>query len=382
MRQILVCLGLLLASWAYVSTARAEACQACQTFETLKIGNGSQPFNEILEKLKSRPNAMITLNSGAFCEKGAGASVATDLVRASDEQFAQAEKIARKIEQCPQSCAPKLNEAEFCGYGRSLVGDRYRLGAVGLRLSELTHVYERAARNGQLPIEVLSADMTLYGNEALAVLRRAQSALASGDPGKLPDTDWDASATETAGLFDAVTLLADFALIGGDTAQIETALDKAATEINTLRNDLHVALNRAKLLEPTEELAIEQRILTGASELAYVIASLEASAAAARADADTRMSTDANSVPPGDDPNAIQAAVGCFNQLSLSAMTGSEAPGMVDEMLSQCRSFEGCNDKSPLTLPANISPLRAFIQSREEANKQTLALVNSICSAN
>ncbi|MCP4315049.1 MAG: hypothetical protein GY789_03210 [Hyphomicrobiales bacterium] len=382
MRQLYTSLCFVLVSLSFVPSAFADSCGACKSFDAFRIDGGSKLFNEIRARLASRPVARVSLKTGAFCEAGAGAQIASDLVAASDGQFAQANQIAKKIDQCPQACAPKLNDAEFCAYGKRLVIDRYRLGSIGLRLSELARIYERAGHEAQLPVEVLSADMTLYGSEALDVLRRASSSLASGDPAELPDVRWHASATEVAGLFGAVVLLDDFSLIDGDVAQIVSALEKTVSEINTLRDDLHQALTRAKLMELSERLALEERILTGASQLAFAIASLQASVDDARTATLAKTTTDANAVPAGDNPVGIQDTVACLNQLSVIAITGSEAPGMADEVLSDCRSFQPCSGGNPVYLPANISPLKAFLQTQEEAQQQTLAIVKSICAVN
>lgn len=139
-------------------------------------------------RLASRPGAGVSLKTGAFCETGAGADVASDLIAASDSQFTRANQIEKKIGQCPQACAPNLRNVEFCAYGKRLMTDRYRPGSIGLRLSELARIYERAERRMQLPIEVLAADMTLYGNEALDVLTRVSLSLVGGDPAGLPNS--------------------------------------------------------------------------------------------------------------------------------------------------------------------------------------------------
>jgi hypothetical protein len=207
-----------------------------------------------------------------------------------------------------------------------------------------------------------------HGAAALIVLARALSALADGGgAGAMPDVRWDASATEVAGLFDAVALLADFSLIGGDADQIEAALEISATQVNTLRNDLKVVMGRGQALEPSELLAFERRILTAASELAYVMSSLQVSAGA----------TD---VPGENDAAEARRAAACLNQLSFSSMSGSEAPDMADELLSTCRSFESCDKQTPIHVPANISPLKALLQEQAQAWPQTRVLVDSICA--
>jgi hypothetical protein len=368
--------------WLPTPISAAETCIACRYFESMEIDGGSRIFADVMARLKALPTASVSLRDGAFCESGPGASVSADLISAADRQFERAEEIAKKTNECPQACAPKLNEAEYCAYSDRLVADRYRLGAVALRLSDLGEIYERAGREAKLPIEVLSSDMTLYGGEALNVLKDASKALAKGASGDVPDVRWQASSTEVAGLFGAVALLADFSLIEGDYAQIETALEKAAAELNTVRDDLMLALTRAKVMEPSEQLALEERLLTGASNLSWVIASLQTSAEAAVAKADASLSTDANAVPPGRNAAAIQETVGCLTKLSLSAITGSEAPSMTDEMLNDCRSFEPCRDKGPVPSLANVSPLRALLETQDEADKQTFALVKSMCTAN
>ncbi|WP_136658538.1 hypothetical protein [Nitratireductor sp. XY-223] len=382
MRMYIAGIGALLAAILFHTPLAAAECGACDRFETMRPAGGSAVFDDILARLGQRPAAIVTMKAGAFCDAGTGATTAAELEAATERQFVRAEQIAQKVSQCPQSCASKLNEAEYCGYSDRLVADRYRLGAIGLRISELLHIYERAGSQARHPLDVLSADMTLYGGEAMDVLRQAQEALEEGTAGAVPDVRWQASETEVNGLFGAVSLLSDFALIEGDTEQIEQALEGAAKGFRTIRDDLLTALTRAKVMEPSEQLVLEERILTAASNMAIAIAGLEASAAAARNDAAAQPSTDANAVPPGIDSAAIQETVGCLNRLTLSAMTGSEAPELATGILEECRSFDICSGRGPVYLPANMSPLRSFLVSQDEAEKQTLALLNSICSAN
>ena len=82
----------------------------------------------------------------------------------------------------------------------------------------------------------------------------------------------------------------------------------------------------------------------------------------------------------GENAATARRAAVCLNQLSYSAITGSEAPGQADEMLSLCRSFEDCGDQASINVPAYLSPLRAFLQSQQRAGAMTRSLVDSICA--
>lgn len=361
----------------------AESCIACRYFDTLELAGDSQMFSESMKQLEKRPLASVSLGQGAFCETGQGALMAGELTASSDRQFIRAEQIARKSRTCSNDCAPTLNEAEYCAYRDRLVSDRYRLGAVALRLADLAEIYERSGRLEKLPLEVLSADMTLYGGEALNVLTDALKALDSGNPGLVHDIRWQASSTEVSGLFDAVALLTDFSLFKGDTALLEAALETAAEQLATVRDPLFLALTRTRIIQPSEQRALEKRILRGASSMAWVIASLQTSAERQLATSDAAISTDANSVLTGRDPLGIQGAVGCLNKLSLSAFTSSEAPELTVGILDECRSFGPCRSSGEAGRShRNISPLRAFLETQDEAEKQTFALVNSMCVAN
>ena len=374
-------IGLVLAAIVCHAPHAAADCGACARFEALRPAGGPMVFDDILKRLQEQPAAIVTMQAGPFFEDGPGTSVAAALEAATERQFVRAEAIAQKVEQCPRTCASRLNEAEYCAYSDRLVADRYRLGAIGLRISELLHIHEQAASQARHPIEVLSAEVSLYGGEALDVLQQAQRTLENGRAAALPDVQWQASETEINGLFGAVSLLADFALIEGDLEQIAQAFETAAAEFRSLRGDLSLALTRARAMEPHEQLVLEERILTAASNIAFVIASLEASAATGVEAAQTRPSTDADAVPPGPDAAAIQQTVGCLNRLTLRAMTGSQAPEMAGGILQECRPFDNCSGPGPVDLPANMSPLRAFLATQEEAGKQTMALLNSICSS-
>lgn len=373
---------MILATLWLPTIAAAEDCVACRYFESVRIDNDSKLFSDTMASLKQRSVAGVSLQAGAFCETGPGAPLAADLLAVADSQFERAEKIAVKTNECFEACAPKLNEAEYCGYGDVLVSDRYRLNAVALGLADLAEIYQRASQRAELPIEVLAADMTLYGGEALNVLEGASKALASGDSELVPEVRWQASSLDLSGLFHAVSLLVDFSLIDGDAAQLKMALENASDELSTLRIDLIVALTRAKVMEPSEQLALEERILNSASSLAFVIASLQSSADTQIAAADAALSTDANAVPPGRDPVAVQATVGCLNKLSLSTITGSEAPGMTVDMLNDCRPFKPCSDKDPIPAFTKFLPLQRFLETQDKAEKQTFALIKSMCVAN
>lgn len=373
--------GILLAAMVYHAPHAAADCGACARFEALRPAGGSAVFDHILKRLQEQPAAIVTMQAGPFCDDGSAASVAAALEASTERQFVRAEAIAQKVGQCPQTCASRLNEAEYCAYGDRLVADRYRLGALGLRISELLHIYGQAGSQARHPIKVLSAEVSLYGGEALEVLNRAQRALENGSAAALPDVRWQASETEINGLFGAVSLLADFALLEGDLAQIAQAFETTAAEFRSLHGDLSLALTRARVMEPHERLVLEERILTAASNIAFAIASLEASAATGVEAAQSRPSTDSNAVPPGLDAAAIQQTVGCLNRLTLRAMTGSQASEMAGGILQECRPFDNCSGPGPVALPANMSPLRAFLATQEEAGKQTKALLNSICSS-
>ena len=205
--------------------AAEEDCVACRYFESIRIGDGSTVFDSVLLRLKTLPPASVTLQGGAFCSTRPGSSVAETLTGAANEQYARASEIADKAKQCPQACAPALSDADYCAYGDRLFTDRYRLGAVATRLTDLAQLYERAGKDEKPPLQVLSSDMTLYGGEAMNVVKEALQALAAGDAAAIPDVCWQASSTELTGLFGSVALMADFSLIGGDVAQLETALD-------------------------------------------------------------------------------------------------------------------------------------------------------------
>lgn len=150
------------------------------------------------------------------------------------------------------------------------------------------------------------------------------------------------------------------------------ALAVIASEVNSLRYDLDQALTGPGQMEPSERLAFEERILTGASQLAYAIASIQASAR------DARTAKQANSAT-GNGAAGMQETVACLNQLSVSVTNGSKAPGMAEEMLSKCRSFELCRSDELISLPANKSSLKAFLQDRDEMHDQTLSVIHSIC---
>ena len=357
--------GILVAATAFALPAQAagDECVACRYFEGTRINGGSTVFDAILLRLKQQPLAAVSLAGGVFCTTEPGASVANDLEQAADAEFSRASEIANKAKQCPQACASTLTEADYCAYGDRLFADRYRLGAVAVRLTDLTQLYERSANQNTPPLASLADDATQYGGEALSVVKQALQALEAANVTDVPDVRWQASATELAGLFGSVALLADFELITGDVAQLETALEKASVELSALRGDLTNALRQRKRMLPAEKLAFEERLLTGASNLAFAIASLQISAEAAG--------------PVGSQDS--RAAVGCFRKLSLHAITGSEAPDHADRILSACRSFATCPERAPLQASTTVSPLRAFLETREDAARLTEALLASMC---
>lgn len=335
-----------------------------------------------MSRLESRPLAMVSLNQGAFCDDGKGGAAADELTSAADRQFSQTQNILRRSKECPQACAPSLSEAEYCAYRDRLIEDRYRLGAIALRLTDLAEFYERAGGEDKLPLEVLSTDMTLYGGESLSVLADALEALASGDPNRVPELRWQASATEMSGLFDAVALLADFSLIEGDTQRFETALEGIATRFSSLREKLISALTGTRIVKADEQRPLEQAILDVGSSLAWVIASLQISAEVQRSSAGAVRSRVASEDPAGPGPDSQLATVACLKRLSSTAYNGSEAPGMTLDILSVCRPFTGCPAVDPGRTQVVVSPLRAFLGTRDEIESRSSSLVKSMCPAN
>ncbi|MDA4844761.1 hypothetical protein [Hoeflea poritis] len=375
-------IGLLLAAMVCQTPHASADCAACMRFEVLRPDGGSMLFDDMLKELEERPVAIVAVKTGPFCDEGPGATVAAELQAASERQLVRAEAIAQKVGQCPRTCASTVNEAQYCAYSDRLVADRYRLGAIGLRLSELLHIYEQAGKLAEHPIGVLFADVELFGDEALETLRQAQRALENGDASALPDVRWQASETEINRLFGVVSLLVDFALIEGDTEQVEQALEAATGELRAIHNDLSRALTRTRVMEPHERTAFEERILTAASNVSFAIASFERAAAASGVATQTGTSADVKAIPPGLNSTAVQETVGCLNRLLLSAMTGSQAPALAQNTLQECRSFDACGDRGSVDLPANMSLLKAFLATQEEAGKQTMAFLNTICSSN
>lgn len=373
-----LCWVLALAGWP--AFAAAETCIACRYFDALEAAGDPTAFSQAMARLEGRPPAMVSLNRDLSCNAGRGAEVAAELIAAADRQFARTEDIIRQSRQCRQACAPAISEADYCAYRDRLVTDRYRLGAVALRLTDLAEIYGRAGQDDRLPLEILSADMTIYGGQSLTVLTDALGALATGDAERVPDLRWQASSTEVSGLHDAMALLADLSLIEGETNPLETALENAAGQLATLRETLVAALTSGRTMETVQRRTLERRILTGAADLAWLIASLQLSAEAQRSLAGANRSAEAERstvvmvVPQ-------QNTVACLNRLSRNAYTASEAPGLTVEFLDGCRSFASCPPVDPDGTRAVVSPLRAFLATRQDTDHRTSMLVRSICMA-
>jgi|GEM_PF-2948520 len=363
------------------ASAVAETCIACRYFETLESAADPSAFSQAMARLEDRSPAAISLNRDLACNAGQGAVVAAELRAAADRQFSRTRDIIRQSRQCRETCAPALGEADYCAYRDGLVTDRYRLGAVALRLTDLVELYGRADEEDRLPLDILSADMTLYGGQSLTVLTDALRALATGNSDLLPELRWQASTTELSGLHDAMALLADLSLIEGDTKRFEMALEQAAGQLSTLRETLIAILSSGGPMPTTQRQTLERRILTGAANLAWVIASLQISAEAQR-------SAEGANRSAGVDGSADvmlapqQGTVACLNRLSRDAYAASEAPGMTLEFLDGCRSFASCPPVDPDGTGAVVSPLRAFLGTSDETDRRTSMLVRSMCMAN
>ncbi|MCR9137259.1 MAG: hypothetical protein NXI27_14785 [Alphaproteobacteria bacterium] len=382
MRQEIVGWCLVLALIGSAGPVAAESCIACRYFEALETADESKDFTRSMSRLENRPLAMVSLNQGAFCDNGIGGTAADELTTAADRQFSQTQNVLRRSKECPQTCAPSVSEAEYCAYRDRLIENRYRLGAIALRLTDLAEIYERAGSEDRLPLEVLSADMTLYGGESLSVLADALEALVSGDPYRLPELRWQASSTEMSALFDAVALLVDFSLIEGDTQQLEMMLERAATQLSFLREQLTAALTGTGIMQAGERRPLEQAILDVGSNLAWAIASLQVSAESQRTSADMLRSRAASEDPAGPGPGSQSGAVACLKRLSSTAFNGSEAPGMTLDILSNCRPFTGCLSVDLDRTQSVVSPLRALLGSRVDIENRTSSLVKFMCAAN
>lgn len=361
--------------------AVAETCIACRYFETIESAADPSAFSKAMAGLVNRSTAVVSLNRDLACSAGQGAAVAAELGEATDRQFSRTRDIIRRSRQCRETCAPALSEADYCAYRDRMVADRYRLGAVALRLTDLAELYGRADQQDRLPLEILSADMTLYGGQSLTVLTDALRALATGDSDLVPALRWQASTTELSGLHDAMALLADLSLIEGDTKRLETALEQAAGQLSTLRETLIAVLASGRTMRSAQRQTLERRILMGAANLAWVIASLQISAeaqhsaAGANRSAGVDGSTDAMVVPR-------QGTIACLNRLSRDAYAASEAPGMTVEFLDGCRSFASCPPVDPDGTRGVVSPLRSFLSTMDETDQRTSRLVGSMCKAN
>lgn len=361
--------------------ATAETCIACRYFDTLESAGDPSAFSQAVAQLENRPPVTVSVSLDLSCDAGRGAVVAAELIAAADRQFSRTQDIIRQSRQCREACAPAISEAEYCAYRDRLTTDRYRLGAVALRLTDLADVYARAGQEEQLPLEILATDMTLYGGQSLTVLTDALRSLATGDADLMPGLRWQASSTEVSGLYHAIALLAHLSLMKGDTKRLETALEQAAGELATLRETLIAALTSGRPMPTAQRRILERRILTVAADLTWVIASLQISAEAQRSvaganrSANKERSADAILVPQ-------QGTVACLNRLSRDAYAASEAPGMTVEFLDGCRSFASCPPVDPDGTRAAVSPLQAFLGTREETDHRTSMLVGSMCMAN
>ncbi len=319
---------------------------------------------------------MVTIGAGPFCESGRGASVADGLLAATERQFVRADAITRKVGQCTRSCAASQSKAVYCAYGGRLIADRYGLAVIGLRTSELVELYGRAERQGAGPLQVLGAEVVRYGDEALAVLWQARRALAEPGAIPFPILQWQAGETEIIRLSGMVSLLVDLDLMQGDARTLQRALVQAAAGFRTVREDLEFSRGNATITPRPKPSDLQERMTSAATQLAFAIASLEASLADRKA-----AEHDRRTIVPSGDPEALRETIGCLNRLTLSALRGSEAAERSTDTLNTCRSFDGCGGPGSNSLPANLSSLTGFLDSREEAEKATQAFLSTLCSA-
>ena len=369
MRAVVFAFTIGLTTFAVPIQVLAQSCEACRQFDLLEPDGGSDTFNQVRAELADRPLGRMELNPSVVCDEGSGSPIAEDLLSAVDDLSNRAATVASRSRSCSRNCAPELPEDQYCAYRNQLVATRFRLGAIGLRLSELSDIFERAAQEEMRAIDIVTEDLTLYGGKALLVFKRALDALYTGNPTQIPELEWQASATELTGLFESIGLLADFSLINGDLQQLETALQSANSTLNILKDPLIVSLTRSGTMLTSERISLEERIQAGGSSLAWVMASFEMSA---------RVQTDENKqkLVEEADPRAISA---CFKRLSISAFSGSQVPGLLEERLNACRSFASCTPETPARPAGDASLLRALLSSMQDGQQRTQALIDSMC---
>lgn len=327
----------------------------------------------------AQPAAELAVVGGAFCKTGVTAEAET----AVDRLFAEANRVAEKIQACESLCAPQVNPAEFCAYGTQLVYDSVALTRLAGAASDAARLFDQALLQSSYATSVLSADFSSTAFEMGDLIDQAIASVEAttrGDTAAMPDeTRWRLAARDLDNASMLLAILASTGLATGDVAALSRRLDTAATEFKRIYNDIHKAIKGAEVLTPRSAEALAVRLGDIRAATAWVRTSFEVSAENTSRQVPADIPTNATALPPGAAlAPSYQDASDCFTRLSLTLGTGSEAVQQSRQMLGTCRPFDECRPSGPLTIP-DLSVFESFLAHSAEAAKMSAAVTSSMC---
>lgn len=335
-------------------SAPASAGSTGKAFPRLEPFQSLAPaelYRQTLETVSRRTPIILRFHYRDLCGATKG-TAAWSLGAITSAVYERANAFAEKMQACPDTCAPSVNAAQFCGY----VGDRQReilaLQTWDKGFFEAYNLLTEAGQKARLPEEQLRTGFRLIATPALEWLAEAMK------NGGTTRDDRHTLAREELHAFRLMLLtLSGEGILQGETGAVREALDTALAGLT---------------MEPPGK----RNILRAAAELAWVERTLDHSARQAamqrEATPDTRAAAPAATLPGQRD---WKQAAACFERLSLDASTAVGGIQSELELILSCRDTSEC----PATAAARQPGIETLLSVVDRSFKAQYALTGSMC---
>ncbi len=362
-----------------------SSCLICDDLESLKTAISSPAGeSELKDHLKTYTSNLetnfdyakplkVNFNIHDFCN----AQNVQDILSLPDIYIPKYDAAVGKIQACPSDCNIKINEAEYCEFGNMMtfqtqafpvLSDAFQNASILLGTSDQSN----QSVTYQLDILLSGA----VGDAQSSLKENLRSLLGGPVEGENP-----ALAVATAELHDTGLALQAFSwagLVGDNGLAHGNKVVHLSKSIKMIDNDVHLAMTRAKLLEPDERETLAQRVLDAYVELTFIRESISVSASS---ETPSKPKTNANAINSNAENSvALQAAAACFDRLALETSVLPTMAEVVMDEFETCRTFTDCN---LTTLDMTNSDLKNVIDrvvSNVDKDQKLMFLVsNGIC---
>ncbi len=315
----------------------------------------------------------ISLEIKNFCDSPAVTSIA----RYHDDYVAELEAVAAQLPACSDNCQIALNEAEYCTL-KDMLGVQTRVWpAAADAFADASILLSLAKKANRSVPEYLHRQLTPAAQTVQDHLALQMAWLAGETPPEFSDAELAISLKEIRETGRALQALAWADLADDNALRHGNTLVQAENEISVLKEDIHLAMTRARVLDISEMEKLGQRLIDASGALASVTYSLEIFQDQRRPE-DLHIEGNANDYGV-ENPAVIQQAIDCFNRLSIDISILPEFSRIVEEELAACRPVDTCPSETAALSDARLDSLASVLENEDKDKKLFYTLRKSIC---